>query len=63
MPHTTQDTLAELCEQVMAEGRALGISPDKLLAITAEAFALLQGSPPPSADCHPRARERIWIER
>ena len=54
IPYVTRDALAELCEQVMAEGRALGISPDKLLAITAEAFDLLHGRrSPPSADHQP----------
>lgn len=54
-PHATRDPLAELCEMVLAEGRSLGISPDKLLAITAEAYSLLQGGPPPPAN-HPPPR-------
>jgi hypothetical protein len=35
------DPLAELCETVLSEGRALDVDPEALLRATAEAFEFL----------------------
>ena len=35
------DPLAALCEQVLTEGGELGVSPDVLMQVTAEAFDFL----------------------
>ena len=43
------DRLAELYEQVVAEGRALGVPPEVLLQITGEAYDLLRGGWTPAS--------------
>jgi len=40
-PRPAADPLVELCETVMAEGRALNVDPAALLRATAEAFEFL----------------------
>jgi hypothetical protein len=40
------DPLAELYEAVIAEGRALGVAPEVLLRVTAEAFDFLGARAP-----------------
>ncbi|HEX8694739.1 MAG TPA: hypothetical protein VF746_20100 [Longimicrobium sp.] len=40
------DPLAELVEAVIAEGRALGVAPEVLLRMTAEAFDFLGARTP-----------------
>ena len=40
------DPLAELYEAVIAEGRALGVAPEVLLRMTAEAFDFLGARTP-----------------
>ena len=40
------DLLAELAEQVIVEGRTLGVPPEVLLQLTAEAFEFLSARAP-----------------